>query len=162
MDSIYNIYPTQVGELLLISRDEALCYVSPLKEKHPPLPQQKGDSPLLDEAIKQLSSFFAGELTRFDLPLTYEGTDFQKQVWEALLEIPYGETRSYKQIAERINNPKAVRAVGLANNRNPISFIIPCHRVIGADGSLVGYGGGLELKKWLLAMEERVSFTLRS
>ncbi|MCC8034393.1 MAG: methylated-DNA--[protein]-cysteine S-methyltransferase [Rikenellaceae bacterium] len=110
-------------------------------------------TPLIEEAIGQLRHYLTGERLDFDLPLQPEGTDFQQKVWKALCGIPYGETRSYGQIARRVGNPKASRAVGLANNRNPISIFIPCHRVIGADGKLVGYGGGIPIKKRLLELE---------
>jgi methylated-DNA-[protein]-cysteine S-methyltransferase len=113
----------------------------------------RGETALTKEAARQLGEYFAGKRTAFDLPLAPRGTEFQMEDWKALQDIPYGETRSYSDIARAIGRPKAVRAVGMANNRNPISIIIPCHRVIGADGSLVGYGGGLELKKALLELE---------
>lgn len=99
--------------------------------------------------------YLDGDRKEFDLPLGVEGTPFQKAAWDALLTIPYGETRSYKQMAELVGNPKACRAIGLANNRNPISIVIPCHRVIGANGKLVGYGGGLHIKEQLLAIEKQ-------
>ena len=108
---------------------------------------------LLAEAVRQLHAYFAGELRDFDLPLELEGTDFQLRVWNALRTIGYGETRSYAEIAGAIGAPKAVRAVGAANGRNPVSIVVPCHRVIGANGRLTGYGGGLPLKKRLLDME---------
>lgn len=111
------------------------------------------ETELLNEAAKQLVDYLAGKRKDFELPLRPEGTEFQKLVWEALRTIPYGETRTYKQIAEQIGNPKACRAVGMANNKNPISIIIPCHRVIGSNRRLVGYGGGIELKKKLLELE---------
>ena len=114
------------------------------------------NTPLLTQAINQLEAYFSGERTAFDLPLGAEGTEFQRSVWEALLRIPYGETRSYGQIAEAIGKPKAGRAVGMANHRNPIAIIIPCHRVIGSDGSLVGYGGGINVKTFLLQLERGV------
>lgn len=107
------------------------------------------------EAVKQLREYFAGERTGFDLPLAAEGTHFRQQVWQALLGIAYGETCSYQDIAQLINNPKAVRAVGTANGANPIAVIVPCHRVIGANGQLTGYAGGLERKEWLLQLESR-------
>lgn len=110
-------------------------------------------SPLLDEAEAQLQAYFAGVRTTFDLPLAPKGTPFQRAVWDALRAIPFGETRTYAQIAAAVGNPKACRAVGLANNRNPIAILIPCHRVIGANGSLTGYAGGLAVKKALLALE---------
>ncbi len=104
----------------------------------------------------RLAAWFAGERTGFDLPLRPRGTPFQRDVWEALREIPYGETRSYGQIAARLRAPSAVRAVGAANGRNPLAIIVPCHRVIGASGALTGYAGGLERKRWLLAHEREV------
>lgn len=110
-------------------------------------------TPLQQAACWQLNEYFSGSRQQFDLPLAPQGTAFQQAVWQALLTIPFGEHCSYKTIAEHINNPKAVRAVGLANSRNPIALIIPCHRVIGASGKLVGYAGGIERKAWLLAHE---------
>jgi len=107
------------------------------------------------EVVGQLSSYFCGELTRFDLPLALHGTEFQLRVWAALQEIPYGETISYGELAREIGQPSASRAVGLANGRNPIAIIVPCHRVVGADGTLTGYGGGLERKQMLLDLERR-------
>ncbi len=107
----------------------------------------------LTHAVRQLREYFAGTRREFDLPLRLEGTAFQQCVWRSLREIRYGETWSYGQLAKHIGNPNASRAVGLANGRNPISILVPCHRVIGADGSLTGYGGGLERKRWLLAHE---------
>lgn len=113
---------------------------------------------LLKEAKNQLTEYFEGKSKHFDIPLAPYGTEFQKTVWEALQTIPYGETRSYKQIAEKTGNPKAARAVGMANNRNPIAIFIPCHRVIGADGSLVGYASGLSIKKYLLELEQKYAY----
>ncbi len=107
----------------------------------------------LTEAARQLSEYFAGARRDFDLPLRLHGTEFQTRVWRELTEIPYGKTWSYGELAKRLDNPGASRAVGLANGRNPISILVPCHRVIGADGSLTGYGGGVERKRWLLAHE---------
>jgi len=107
----------------------------------------------LPEAVRQLEEYFAGKRRDFDLPLHLDGTEFQQRVWRVLTEIPYGETWSYGDLAKRIGNPNASRAVGLANGRNPVSIVVPCHRVIGADGSLTGYGGGLQRKQWLLAHE---------
>ncbi len=107
----------------------------------------------LAATVRQLQEYFAGSRRMFDLPLSLQGTVFQQRVWRVLTEIPYGETWSYGQLARRIGNPNASRAVGLANGRNPISILVPCHRVIGADGSLTGYGGGMERKQWLLAHE---------
>ena len=113
------------------------------------------ESELLKQAGKQLQEYLHGERTRFDLPLSPAGTVFMQSVWRALQEIPYGETRSYQDIAQKIGNPKASRAVGLANNRNPIPIIIPCHRVIGKDGTLTGYAGGLATKQFLLDREKK-------
>lgn len=110
---------------------------------------------VIDETARQLDAYFAGELREFHLPLSPHGTAFQNEVWKALREIPYGETRSYAAIARRIGRPTAVRAVGAANGRNPLAIVVPCHRVIGADGSLTGYAGGLERKHALLALEAR-------
>lgn len=118
-----------------------------------PAAYQVAETPLIKKASVQLKEYLDGKRVAFDVPLYLEGTEFQKAVWEALKEIPYGETRSYGQIAERIGRPKACRAVGMANNRNPVAIIVPCHRVIGSDGKLVGYGGGMEIKEKLLALE---------
>ncbi|TAL08984.1 MAG: methylated-DNA--[protein]-cysteine S-methyltransferase [Porticoccaceae bacterium] len=111
-------------------------------------------SPLIREAVRQLRAYFAGRLTRFELPLNPAGTAFQKSVWQALLAVPHGATASYGEIAAAVGNPRASRAVGLANGRNPIAIVVPCHRIIGRDGSLTGYGGGLDRKRWLLAHEQ--------
>jgi len=111
------------------------------------------ETPLIKKAAAQLQEYFDGKRTEFDLPLTLSGTDFQMAAWEALRAIPYGETRSYKDQATAIGNVKACRAVGMANNRNPISIIVPCHRVVGHNGKLVGYGGGLSTKEYLLELE---------
>lgn len=115
----------------------------------------EAETPLLKKAAEQLYAYLAGERQVFDLPLKPYGTPFRKRVWDALCQIPYGETRSYKDIARAIGNEKACRAVGGANNKNPISIFIPCHRVIGADGKLVGYGGGIDIKIKLLELEKR-------
>jgi methylated-DNA-[protein]-cysteine S-methyltransferase len=116
-------------------------------------PEWQVDNAAFVEVVDQLQSYFAGERKNFELDLVLEGTDFQKKVWTALQEIPYGETISYKKLAETVGSPKGVRAVGAANGANPIPIIIPCHRVIGHDGSLTGFGGGLPLKKQLLELE---------
>ena len=113
-----------------------------------------GTSPLLQEAEKQLREYFDGVRTQFDLPLQPEGTEFQKKVWQALLSIPYGETRTYKEVAELVGNVNATRAVGGANNKNPLGIVVPCHRVIGANGKMVGYAGGVEFKEYLLQLEK--------
>ncbi|NLM73573.1 MAG: methylated-DNA--[protein]-cysteine S-methyltransferase [Clostridiaceae bacterium] len=113
------------------------------------------ETPILKEAAKQLEEYFAGKRKTFDLPLSPKGTDFQRKVWDVLTRIPYGETLSYGDVAKKIGNPKACRAVGMANNKNPIPIIIPCHRVIGSSGKLVGYGGGLHIKEKLLELEQK-------
>jgi len=113
----------------------------------------KAETPLIKKAAAQIDEYLDSKRKKFSLPLAMHGTEFQLDVWKALQTIPYGETRSYKQIAELVNRPKAVRAVGMANHRNPISIIVPCHRVIGHNGSLTGYGGGLPIKKYLLELE---------
>jgi methylated-DNA-[protein]-cysteine S-methyltransferase len=114
----------------------------------------KAETPLIKKAAAQIEEYLDDKRKKFSLPLAMHGTEFQMDVWRALQTIPYGETRSYKEIAELINRPKAVRAVGMANHRNPISIIVPCHRVIGHNGSLTGYGGGLPLKQRLLELEQ--------
>ena len=114
---------------------------------------EDGDHPVLAEARRQLEGYFAGERDRFDVPLDFQGTDFQKRVWAALLTIPFGETRSYGEIAHQLGNAGASRAVGAANGRNPISIIAPCHRVVGSTGKLTGFAGGLEAKAFLLELE---------
>jgi methylated-DNA-[protein]-cysteine S-methyltransferase len=151
----YDWLPSPIGELLLISDGEHLTglytRVSPALRKS--TAKWTRDEPALRETRAQLKAYFGGELKEFDLPMALEGTDFQRKVWEKLCEIPYGVTTSYGELARRLGTPSASRAVGLANGSNPISIIVPCHRVIGADGSLTGYGGGLERKEWLLKHE---------
>ena len=148
-----------VGPLTLAGKDGRLQHLRMVDQTYEP--SREGwtrDEDAFAEAISQLDGYFAGELLEFDLELDLVGSEFQRRVWAALLTIPYGETRSYGQIAAQIGSPNASRAVGLANGHNPIGIIVPCHRVIGANGSLTGYGGGLERKKSLLDMERnRVS-----
>jgi methylated-DNA-[protein]-cysteine S-methyltransferase len=146
-----------VGPLLLAADDAGLRQVEFVKGKRAgqSTPVLSGNCAPLQEAIRQLKAYFAGKRERFDLPLAPEGTPFQRAVWKLLCEIPYGETISYGELARRIGNPKASRAVGLANGANPIAIVIPCHRVIGSNGKLTGYGGGLPLKEKLLALERR-------
>lgn len=117
------------------------------------------EMPVHQEAYRQLAEYFNGVRKTFDLPLAVKGTEFQMKVWTALTEIPYGQTRTYGQIAAAVGNPKASRAVGMANNRNPLALFIPCHRVIGSDGRLVGFGGGLHIKKYLLEMERKYALS---
>lgn len=116
-------------------------------------PEKETETPLIRRAYEELEEYFSGQRRAFDIPVRQEGTEFQKKVWEALREIPYGETRSYGEIAGRIGHPKASRGVGGANHRNQVMILIPCHRVIGQDGSLVGFGGGVDMKKYLLELE---------
>lgn len=115
----------------------------------------RNETPLIRKAYEQIELYLEGKLKDFDIPLAVEGTEFQLKVWKALIDIPYGETRSYKDIAEVVASPKAYRAVGMTNNKNPISIIIPCHRVIGSNGKLVGYGGGIDIKEKLLHLERK-------
>ena len=155
----YRIIDSPIGPLTLVGdEDDVLTGLHMEDQAHQPTvdPDWVRDDRSLPKVVDQLAAYFAGELTDFDVPLRLEGTAFQKRVWEALLEIPYGETRSYGFIAERIGKPTAFRAVGLANGRNPVAVIVPCHRVIGASGSLVGYGGGLDRKVRLLELERAV------
>ena len=147
-----------VGQLKLVATETALVAVlweneNPNRVRLAELIENTQHLILL-ETQKQLNEYFAGQRQVFDLPLDFEGTEFQQKVWQALLTIPFGETRSYKQIAEQIGNVKAVRAVGAANGKNPISIIAPCHRVVGANGKLVGFAGGLENKDILLKIEK--------
>ncbi len=147
----WDIFESELGPIKIVCDDEGVLGVefnrAELKEG-----QQK-TTELTKKTVLQLKEYLSGKRTEFDVPLKPQGTEFQKKVWEALLTIPYGQTRSYKEIAVQIGNEKACRAVGMANNRNPISIIIPCHRVVGADKSLVGYGGGLNIKVKLLNLE---------
>jgi len=147
----YYTYETKCGKITIISDGNAVLAVK-FGDAGVPGGKQEA-SELSDLAAMQLEEYFAGKRKQFDIPIRLVGTVFQVAVWKELAAIPYGETRSYKQIAENIGNPKACRAVGMANNRNPIVIIIPCHRVIGSSGELVGFGGGLELKQRLLDIE---------
>jgi methylated-DNA-[protein]-cysteine S-methyltransferase len=149
------IFDTPIGRMTAIGDDEALRVLQlPGSFDMRSLPLDRAGSPdALVETLDQLRAYFDHRLTTFSLPLDPAGTEFQRRVWWALADIPYGETASYGQLADRIGNPKACRAVGLANGRNPIPLVLPCHRVIGSSGSLTGYGGGLELKQRLLDHE---------
>ncbi|MGE8449904.1 MAG: methylated-DNA--[protein]-cysteine S-methyltransferase [Pseudomonadales bacterium] len=157
MSCVFKLMASPVGQLTLVARGTKLAAILWEHERQNrvrlgPL-QESVDHPMLLEAERQLREYFAGSRERFELELDFVGTEFQCKVWQALLTIPFGETRSYSQIAQQIGNPKAVRAVGAANGRNPISIVAPCHRVIGASGSLTGFAGGLEAKQFLLALE---------
>ncbi|MGK6320572.1 methylated-DNA--[protein]-cysteine S-methyltransferase [Sphingomonas sp. DT-204] len=159
MVDTFKTIDSPVGELMLVASDKGLAAI--LWEGDDPARVPLGtmveaaDDPLLCEAARQIDRYFAGELKAFDLPLDFRGTDFQKSVWAALLTIPFGETRSYGEIARQLGRPSASRAVGAANGRNPISIIAPCHRVIGSNGALTGFAGGLEAKAMLLRLEGR-------
>jgi methylated-DNA-[protein]-cysteine S-methyltransferase len=149
-------FASPIGKLRITGTGAALTGVFMETERHASAQSRDAvrDAAPLREARQQLDEYFGGERREFSLVLDADGTEFQRSVWRALRGIPYGATASYGDIAKRIRNPKAVRAVGLANGRNPISIIIPCHRVIGADGSLTGYGGGIERKRFLRALEK--------
>ena len=152
----FHTIDSPIGRLLLTADEQALTGL--YMEPHPRLPASAVHDPAaFAEVAAQLDAYFAGSLTDFDLPLAPSGTPFQLRVWEALRAIPYGETCSYRELAEAVGKPAAVRAVGAANGRNPISVIVPCHRVIGADGSLTGYGGGLDRKRILLELEAGIA-----
>lgn len=144
-----------VGTLTLTASDGYLTAMSMNGQRHSPepAPDSRVDPAWFTEISGQLDAYFAGTLTQFDIPVRLTGTEFQRRVWSQLQAIPYGETISYGELARRVGNPKASRAVGLANGRNPVTVIVPCHRVIGTNGKLTGYGGGLDRKTWLLEHE---------
>lgn len=147
--------PSPLGDLLLVRDDAGVTglYLPTGKHAVTPSPGWIRDDAAFADVRTQLDEYFAGTRRAFDLALNATGTAFQQRVWRALLDIPYGETSSYGKTAAAIGEPRAARAVGLANGQNPISIIVPCHRVVGADGSLTGYGGGLDAKRWLLTHE---------
>ena len=151
------IIATPVGDLTLIASAKglsAILWENEGSQRVPLKPISRDDQhPILCETERQLREYFAGQRQQFDLPYDTVGTEFQKKVWQALTTIPFGETRSYRQIAEQIGNPKAVRAVGAANGKNPLSIVAPCHRVIGSNGTLTGFAGGLPVKAFLLELE---------
>lgn len=153
----YDIFQSPLGEMIVAGKDEGLRYVNlQVPEKRVTIEDMWiRDKQASKDAVSQLKSYFAGELENFDLPLAPAGTEFQKKVWKALEAIPYGTRVSYKYIAEVLDKPSGSRAVGMANSKNPIHIIIPCHRVIGSDGKLTGYAHGLAVKSWLLHLEER-------
>ena len=153
----YRTIDSPIGPLVLAGHGRVLTNLRMLNQTHEPnRADWVRDDRAFHDAVDQLDAYFAGKRTDFDLELDLAGSEFQRQVWRALLTIPYGETRSYGQIAEQIGAAGAARAVGLANGHNPIAIIVPCHRVIGANGSLTGYGGGLDRKRSLLEMEKNV------
>jgi methylated-DNA-[protein]-cysteine S-methyltransferase len=152
----YRTIDSPIGLLTLAGRDCVLTNLRMVDQTYEPSHADWSPDPkAFDSAVEQLRGYFAGELTDFELDLDLRGTEFQRRVWTALLTIPYGETRSYGEIAEQIGAPGAARAVGLANGHNPIAIVVPCHRVIGANGSLTGFGGGLGRKRTLLELEKR-------
>jgi len=150
---------TPIGELVLVASESGLREIRlPLPERRPPsAAQDSREHPILDEAVRQLGEYFRGERTGFDLPLDVQGSPFQREVWESLRSIPYGATDTYGGLATRVGRPGAARAVGGANGANPLPIVVPCHRVVGADGALTGYGGptdaGIAMKRWLLRHE---------
>ena len=144
-------FDTPVGLMALAGEEDAVTHIWLPGQGYPRIAER--ETPLLAEGKRQLLEYFQGKRRQFDLPLDPQGTPFRRRVWEALCTIPYGETITYGELARRVGSPKAVRAVGQANHHNPLSIFIPCHRVVGADGSLTGYGGGLELKRYLLELE---------
>ena len=151
----HTVIDSPYGPLTLVAEDGVLCGLYMTDQRHRPPEESFGvpDDGPFGEAEEQLKAYFAGELKEFTLELRLHGTEFQASVWRELRRIPHGETRSYGELADALGNPKASRAVGLANGRNPIGIIVPCHRVVGANGSLTGYGGGLERKQRLLDFE---------
>ncbi|TQM79845.1 methylated-DNA-[protein]-cysteine S-methyltransferase [Saccharothrix saharensis] len=153
--AVHTVIDSPVGEITLVARDGVLAGLYMHEHRHRPALETFGerDAAPFDEVVAQLEEYFAGKRTEFELPLSMAGTPFQRTVWDALKEIPHGETVSYGELAARIGRPTASRAVGLANGKNPISIIVPCHRVVGSTGSLTGYGGGIERKRMLLGFE---------
>ncbi|MFC8124920.1 methylated-DNA--[protein]-cysteine S-methyltransferase [Streptomyces sp. NPDC057302] len=151
----HTLIDSPYGPLTLVATDGTLSGLYMTEQRHRPPEETFGDRDAgpFGETISQLEAYFAGELTEFDLPMRLDGTPFQRTVWQQLQLIPYGETRTYGQLADALGKPNASRAVGLANGKNPIGVIVPCHRVIGAGGSLTGYGGGLDRKQRLLVFE---------
>ncbi|WP_111719063.1 methylated-DNA--[protein]-cysteine S-methyltransferase [Homoserinimonas sp. OAct 916] len=156
MTARHTLIDSPVGPLLLTADEDAVTGLYFQPHRHPPADGSLGErtSEGFDDVARQLAEYFSGERREFDLLLEPAGNDFQKKVWLLLREIPYGETRSYGQLATTLGDINLARAVGTANGRNPISIIVPCHRVIGADGNLTGYGGGLDRKRFLLQLEE--------
>jgi methylated-DNA-[protein]-cysteine S-methyltransferase len=148
------IHPSPVGALTLISNGEAITHIEFEQQKYHGPDAPRGSDKILDRARRELDRYFTGKLKSFETPVAPRGTEFQERVWKALTKIPYGATWSYGQLAGKLGNPNAQRAVGLANGRNPVPIIVPCHRVIGADGRLTGFGGGVENKRLLLELEQ--------
>lgn len=158
MSEMVCVLPTPIGNYRLTYTPLAIIALD--RAPNDPVSDPFPIDSVAQNAMDQLCEYFDGSRQIFSLPLEPRGTEFQRRVWKALCEIPYGETRSYAEIAVSVGNPKGCRAVGMANHRNPISIFIPCHRVIGTDGSLVGYGGGIDIKRYLLDLEKRVLLTV--
>lgn len=155
MSKVQRKINSKIGPLYLVASAQALHGVFWKSQKAPKEVGNSLESRLLDKAEDQINEYLSGQRRSFDIPLELEGTDFQKKVWAELVKIPYGQTRSYKEIAKNLKDANASRAVGTANGRNPISLIVPCHRVIASDGTLGGYAGGLPIKKFLLKLEKK-------
>jgi len=151
----YDIFPSAFGEILVVGDDQAIEILNFQKSTspHPVDPAWRRDAAPFTRVKEELQAYFAGELQDFSFPVAPRGTEFQRQVWQALREIPYGKLATYRDIAQRIGRPNAVRAVGAANGANPVAVVVPCHRVIGSNGTLTGYAGGLEIKERLLQLE---------
>jgi methylated-DNA-[protein]-cysteine S-methyltransferase len=157
MTILTTTFDSPIGVLTLTAEDGYLTGLHMDDQRHAPSGSTDWvrDAAAFDDVLSQLDAYFSGRITDFDVEVRMRGTEFQRRVWGGLTQIPYGETWSYAQLAEKVGNPKACRAVGLANGRNPVAVIVPCHRVIGANGTLTGYGGGLDRKRWLLDHEAR-------
>ena len=162
MQTTHTVLESEIGPLTVVVTDGAVSGLYMHEQRHRPSHEAFG-FPVDDlsgrpfaQVAEQLAAYFAGDLTEFDVPLALNGTPFQRRVWAALQDIPYGETVSYGELAREIGSPAASRAVGLANGRNPISVIVPCHRVVGSNGDLTGYGGGIDRKRYLLGFERKV------
>jgi len=153
--TMFAVYAFPCGTFRMEAKGGSIVSLTAL---HVPPPDIGTPTPLTDELARQMEEYFQGIRTSFDIPYALRGTPFQKSVWAALCQIPYGQTRSYRDIAQAVGNPRAYRAVGMANHRNPVMLLVPCHRVIGADGSLGGYAGGIALKQFFLDLEKSHSF----
>jgi methylated-DNA-[protein]-cysteine S-methyltransferase len=162
----FTLHSSPIQPLQLVSDGRSLIGLYMMEPTHPPVMsadwQENDNAVPFEETKRQLTAYFSGQRTQFELPLRLQGTPFQQRVWAALQTIPYGETLSYGELAQQIGQPTASRAVGLANGRNPVSIVVPCHRVIGANGKLTGYGGGIERKQWLLNHECRIRMSTAS
>lgn len=154
MSHFFKVIASPLGNLKLIANEKHLLAVLWQNQPGYETAEHASMHPILEHTTKQLAEYFAGKRTQFEIPLEIQGTAFQKKVWQGLRQIPYGETRSYSQLASAIGSPRASRAVGAANSRNPLSIVVPCHRVIGANGTLTGFAGGLDAKLFLLNIEK--------